>query len=353
MRHLHRILYLVAMTYSRILLVAIGLLSGRVDLLAQSDVVVDRNGTVIGDRKELMAECIKGLREDKANAMMDHERACTCFLGLMNGLDASELDMEQSDGQQWLASKMAKDSTMALSLIECFAGSLRTDVPIGKFGKEVLERMIEECRVGMEASPETVAMGVDGQGTCRCVFEESQRKGLTLADINEMADESSVHFNEIMVPCLQRNMGNTGGGRRVGSPDVSGKKNTDEVPLMNTGNIFKVKIRIGGGERYFILDSGASDCMIPASLEKDLLARQAILPEKYLEPGPYTLADGRTVSCRRFVMGSLGIGEFTVKNVVIAVIDEEATFLLGKSFLDKFEEWTVDPRASTLYLKKQ
>lgn len=321
-------------------------------LLAQNDMVLDRNGKEIGSRKELMAECIKEMKADKSSAMMDTQMACACVIEMLSGLDSEVMESGSDDSDAQLAHMLETDSTVALAFLGCITTSMRTDVPIAKFGNETIEAMVQECAEGMSTA-DLADSGINGLGTCRCVFEESKRKGLTLADINEMQDENSVHFNEIMIPCVQRNMNTTSNTRRVGSPDVSGKKNTDKILLMNTGNIFKVKIRIGGLERYFILDSGASDCMITATLEKELVEKQSIRPDQYLEPSDYTLADGRVVNCRRFRANSLVIGEFTVKDVIVAVIEEDGGLLLGKSFLDKFEEWTVDPRASTLYLKKQ
>ncbi|MGV3637817.1 MAG: aspartyl protease family protein [Flavobacteriales bacterium] len=323
-----------------------------VTALAQGDMIHDRNGNEIGSRQELMAGCVKEMQADRSNVMIDAERACSCVIDMLSNVESTDLEEGDEDGEALLAKMMASDSTVALAFIGCMANSMRTDVPISKFGNEAIENMIQECVGGMSAA-DAATSGVDALGTCRCVFEESRRKGLTLADINEMQDQNSVHFNEIMIPCVQRNMRASTSNRRVGSPDVSGKKNTDEIPLINTGNIFKAKIRIGGMERYFILDSGASDCMITTAFEQELIAKQAIRADQYLEPTDYTLADGRIVNCKRFRASSIIIGEFTVKDVIVAVVDEEGGLLLGKSFLDKFEEWTVDPRASTLYLKKQ
>ena len=323
-----------------------------ISLYAQDDMVLDRNGKEIGSRKELIAECVKEMKAEKSNAMMDAQVACACVIDMLSVIETGDLENSTEDGDALLARILQTDSTVALAFLGCITSSMRTDVPISKFGNETIEAMVQECIGGM-ATGELAGSGIDGTGTCRCVFEESRRKGLTLADISELQDENSVHFNEIMVPCVQRNMNTGSTTRRVGSPDVSGKKNTDQIPLINTGNIFKAKMRIGGLERYFILDSGASDCMITAALEKDLVEKQAIRPDQYLEPIDYTLADGRVVNCRRFRASSMVIGEFTVKDVVVGVIDEEGGLLLGKSFLDKFEEWTVDPRSSTLYLKKQ
>lgn len=316
------------------------------------DEVIDKNGRSLGSRKELVQACVKEFKEDPSSAHMDHVRACNCFFDLIPLIDSEAQGPNGEEATTYLE-MLVSDSAATLSFIKCVESSVKTDVPLSKFGTPVIERMINECSAEMAALPEMKASGVDGVGTCRCVFEESRRKGLTLADVNNMSDESSVHFNEIMIPCIQRNVVQTTSGRQLGSPDVSGKKNTDVVPLMNIGQVFKVKARIGGIEKYFILDSGASDCMIPASFEKELKEKQALRTDQYLEPSPYTLADGRVVTCRRFVIGSMVIGEFTVKNVTVGVIDEESTFLLGKSFLDKFEEWTVDPRASTLYLKRR
>ena len=45
------------------------------------------------------------------------------------------------------------------------------------------------------------------------------------------------------------------------------------------------------------------------------------------------------------------IGDYTLNNVVIAVIDE-GSLLCGKSFLDKFKKWEIDKQNNVLILYK-
>ena len=47
----------------------------------------------------------------------------------------------------------------------------------------------------------------------------------------------------------------------------------------------------------------------------------------------------------------LKVGNFTVKNLIISVGDENSPLLLGKNFLDKFETWTIDNSKKTIKLK--
>lgn len=321
---------------------------------AQDDAVYNSAGTFLGNRSELIADCVKDVEKDKEMAMFDARMVCDCMIGTVLTIDAVDQATDESalDDLDFEA-MMASDTALMADFQRCVVSSMQGDVPLRTLGKKTITEMTEQCVVESRARAELKEAGVNANVLCECIFDQIYRKNMTMGDLQSLGDRNSVAFNEVMLPCITRATGAEAEPRLAGAPDVSGKKNTDRVPVLPLGNLHKVKIVIGGMEQYFIIDSGASDCMISNELEQRLRKMNAVTQANYLDPKEYQLADGRTVMCRRFVAQDMRIGEFRVNNVTVAVIDEEINFLLGKSFLDKFTEWTIEPRTATLYLKRQ
>ena len=65
----------------------------------------------------------------------------------------------------------------------------------------------------------------------------------------------------------------------------------------------------------------------------------------------YTLANNQTVKGNMVKVDNIVIGDYTLNNVVIAIIDE-GSLLCGKSFLDKFKKWEIDRQNNVLILYK-
>ncbi len=73
--------------------------------------------------------------------------------------------------------------------------------------------------------------------------------------------------------------------------------------------------------------------------------------EDYLSKTEYTLANNKTVKGQKIKVNNIVIGDYTLNNVIIAIIDE-GSLLCGKSFLDKFKKWEIDKQNNVLILYK-
>jgi len=73
--------------------------------------------------------------------------------------------------------------------------------------------------------------------------------------------------------------------------------------------------------------------------------------ENYLSKTEYNLANNQTVLAQEVKVDNITIGDYTLNNVVIAIIDE-GSLLCGKSFLDKFKKWEIDKQNNFLILYK-
>jgi predicted aspartyl protease len=64
----------------------------------------------------------------------------------------------------------------------------------------------------------------------------------------------------------------------------------------------------------------------------------------------YQLADGSTVPSPIFNIRSLKVGDKVVENVRAGVASIKGSLLLGQSFLNRFNSWSVDNRQRLLFL---
>jgi aspartyl protease family protein len=101
----------------------------------------------------------------------------------------------------------------------------------------------------------------------------------------------------------------------------------------------------------FVLDSGASDVVIPEKLAKQLLRTGALTAADYRGAVLARMADGRVVKHQAYVLHSLTVGHWVVTDVpVMVVAGNTAEPLLGQSFLSRFGRWAIDNNRSVLLL---
>lgn len=128
--------------------------------------------------------------------------------------------------------------------------------------------------------------------------------------------------------------------------------NNQNVQLTKIGGVYHLPVTIGNLTKNFILDSGASDVLISQEIEKNLIVNKKITKSNYLSPSLYKIADGSIIECRRLLLPEIKIGNYIVKNVIASINSNGNMLLLGKSFLDKFQSWTIDNNKQILKLEK-
>src|SRR3954470_4545240 len=101
----------------------------------------------------------------------------------------------------------------------------------------------------------------------------------------------------------------------------------------------------------FILDTGASDVLIPDETARELESAGKLDRGDFIGTRTYMLADGSKIPSRRILLRQLTVGDVTVSNVTANIGRPGSPPLLGQSFLSKFASWTLDNERNLLVLK--
>lgn len=123
----------------------------------------------------------------------------------------------------------------------------------------------------------------------------------------------------------------------------AGAARADEVALESAGSTYRVPVIVNGAVKIaFVLDSGASDLLIPADTVLTLMRSGTLSAGDFVGNETYRLADGRTLQSRKFTLHEVRVGGVTLQNVVALVGPVTSAPLLGQSFLSRLGSWTID-----------
>jgi len=124
-----------------------------------------------------------------------------------------------------------------------------------------------------------------------------------------------------------------------------------EIQLIEDRGVYSVPVKINGILTLsFILDSGASEVLVPSDVVSTLLRSGTILESDFLPGDDYTLADGSLFHGYRFLLRHLQIGDYAVDDVVAVVSPATGSLLLGQSFLKRLASWSIDNKRNVLII---
>jgi len=315
-----------------------------------SQIIYTKDRVEIGDRNEMVEIMVEVISAQGYGD--DTWKYCTCIVDeVFPRITFAEMvDYTERNAFEELMSR----SDILPLIEECVLDNIEelSDVPM-----EIAERQdfIDNCVIG--ALLEIAEFGEnqysieDWELYCNCVWDKMiEKQGVTIGDIMESENENSVAFMELVLPCLP-----SGDSELFGGIDwnrdarVSGCRANSVIDLINYGGSLKVKLEIGGISRYFLLDTGASDLLVDADLEREWLLDGFIGRSNYVGTEIYELADGSQVEADMIRVPSIKIGGCTVYDAVVAVLPEGG-MLLGTGFLEIFSNYSINSDDSTLVL---
>ncbi|MFT6981837.1 MAG: clan AA aspartic protease (TIGR02281 family) [Crocinitomicaceae bacterium] len=327
-----------------------------VQLNAQN--VFTKDGLDLGPKAAIVEQCIQGgngAMIDMNGIQIDFEKYCNCAIGeLMPTLTSTEImaHLEEGDLVEFFTTGDNLLIIQACVLPNMEIEDSYTFNDDSKYSELQKSTAIEMCTTLMFEDEETKNMYTESQAAvyCNCAVEGMYSMGITFGEIQSLDDESQVLFNELILPCATLALEGDDSDE-FDESYIEGLNTTEEVPIVNAaGNGFNVKIGFGDVERYFMIDSGASEVIINSKLEKKLLDVGEISAGDYYGFSEYTLADGSIINCQNLIIRELKIGNFTVHNVEAAIMPQ-GSLLLGQSLLKKFTSWKIVSEKEVLILE--
>ena len=99
----------------------------------------------------------------------------------------------------------------------------------------------------------------------------------------------------------------------------------------------------------FLLDTGASNVVIPKGVAARLMREGTLTPADYIGDSTYIMGGHRRHSAK-YRLKSVTVGRLTVTDVKCTISEAGSSLLLGQSFLQKFRSYSIDNSRGVLVL---
>jgi clan AA aspartic protease (TIGR02281 family) len=121
-------------------------------------------------------------------------------------------------------------------------------------------------------------------------------------------------------------------------------KSRTSLPLIKEGGVYIVKAKINDLlVLKFVVDSGASDIVIPDYIAKTLFASDVLSKSDIIGNSSYQMANGAIEKGSIVNIQKFSIGEHTLYNVRGAIIkSDSSTLLMGQSVLRRLGKWRIN-----------
>jgi clan AA aspartic protease (TIGR02281 family) len=320
--------------------------------------IYTKDGVSLGNRNDLIKNCAKDTEKeisDVPGLSLDPEVYCSCIFDIIIPRYTSD-ELNKIASNDALIQLIVEEENWML-IMDCMGDNLKVDddyvikddLNYQQYSEQSEMIAVRACVNEMKNDP-LVKEILDYlnpnalEELCSCMMPKLYADGYTWAQIMDAENASSIVFNEVMARCVEDVFPELNSGGQMNSyepSDIIGRSYSTVVELLGSQSVFRIKISIDGFSRYFIFDTGASVLVIDSNTERELLLRGAIKREHYLGKENYMLANNEVVEARLVRLNNVQIGDYTVNNVVAAIIDQ-GEHLAGLGFLKKFNRWEID-----------
>jgi predicted aspartyl protease len=235
---------------------------------------------------------------------------------------------------------------MVSEIVACWMGNgVLVEMIMRALGFLMMAAFVSACATPQRQYQSAVSnLGSEECRALQAVIEDRERYGIVASSRD--ADEAALRQCELsrssgVQPPLQQ----TRSSLPVQRPD--------EVQIEKLGDTYHVPVRINDTITLpFLLDTGASDMVIPADVALTLIRAGALTSGDFIGKSRYRLADGSEAVSDVVSLREVQVGEHSVRNVTASVSSLQGEPLLGQSFLSKFGAVTLDYKQLVLILSR-
>ncbi|HYK43765.1 MAG TPA: aspartyl protease family protein [Parafilimonas sp.] len=317
---------------------------------AQNTFIYTSDDRPVMRRKELITTCLESFHADRNDTAA--LAICECQLDNLNRrFSYKQYKKYNHGGLIDIQALLDEDTVVKKAVQNCFTNSNRTMlIQAQGFENDFMDSCFQNIRRNTNKNLD------DGnvRNFCSCQLNLIKTKKLSDAKLRELDNPNSLLFYEVMYACGDpfREKGEvTSDWTKDAKNDITGPE-VDTVSIITINGLSYVEIKMGSLVQYWLFDTGASDLLINNDMEKTLLQEGVLTQQNYLGTGEYEMANGIVDTCRKYMVKNTSIGKYIVDNVVVAVTDKGKRIIVGRSLLNKFNNWKLDNEKNLLILNK-
>ncbi|XVJ65511.1 MAG: clan AA aspartic protease [Lacibacter sp.] len=317
---------------------------------SQDEYIRSVEGKPYLSKRALFNDCLKSLNKTRADETA--ATLCECRISKLNRkFTNTQFRKHTKAGIVDLAAMINENPVLQNELQECYANTGKTILlQAENYEDDFIVSCIENIRRNTSRRTEYEFL----QRFCKCQLEMVKSRKTTDAEMKQLSDPNSVFYYEMLYKCgypFETDVNQTEGWTTRSQADINGPQ-ADTIPVLTINNMTFVKVKVGELVQIWLFDTGASDLLINFETEQSLKTQGILVNDNYLGTGEYEMANGQVDTCRKYKINSIQIGDFSVNNLIVAVTDKGRKNILGKSLLNKFQNWEINNKSGHLILRK-
>lgn len=342
--------------FSHFLIIAIFCLSS----FSFAQKIYTKDGVFIGVEEDFIDACVESSQNKSiefAGKMVGMESYCYCAVTkIFTNITSDELVAASS--QDKMIDMMMSEPHLSV-LMECLEEHVTYDDDLDlsylREDEMIYEVALKACAQEILNDEETRELwNKETAGIyCNCALTGLLDRGVQYKDLLKLEDVDGLLFNEVIIPCATESLSlATDEVEEYDLVTISGDEENCVVNLTKSvGETFKVKLKVGGIEKYFLVDTGASMLILNEQFIDELIETGAI--EEYTSFGshPFALANNEIVTAEMMLIPTLQIGCYQLEGVMAAILPS-GSLICGVEFLDLFDNWSIDRKKKQLLLTK-
>lgn len=315
-----------------------------------SDVVTDKNGDTLGLKSSFIENCVIGAKTEvveMSGYKLKTRSYCKCVIEkFIPFVTMKQLNEAMAKGPEGFVQLMVDEG-----YIEDVLTCSNQDAELDKTAEVNIEYTSDiaikynEDMFTKEVMKEFQVSEPEARKYAKCVMSKMNGNGYTWNDLDDANSEESKVYNEILIQCMNDVFPTE---EQTGTSKVSGSPSYIKVPLIKYGTSYKVKLNIGGIEKYFLLDTGSSDIVISNEFADKLFNNGTITVSDIVGKETYSMANNENIEATVFSIDNIIIGSYKIDDVIVSAIDN-GSLLLGMSFLNSFSNWKIEGDYLILY----